>query len=196
MTPSSLVSAEWSGGDTTPIGEGAALLLSDSTSECDFPFFVSFLFSWRIFDLIICDDWGKKKITGWDGFAINVWLLRRQNFSRIRTGEPARRLLAQLVIQCIRQLNNLARSLYRGEVWRHVTMVAKILDLKNFSWQRRPFALSNDGRKVWAIVLSLSAMHRKFIRVNFFVFFFSHSLLRSTEILIPWLRDASLSPPY
>ena len=53
----------------------------------------------------------EKKIIGWDGFAINVWLLRRQNFSRIRTGEPAGRLLAQLVIQCIRQLNNLARSL-------------------------------------------------------------------------------------
>ena len=34
----------------------------------------------------------------------------------------------------------------RGEVWRHVTMVAKFLDLNNPSWQRRPFASSNDGR--------------------------------------------------
>ena len=75
-------------------------------------------------------------------------------------------------------------------------MVSKFLDLNNFSWQRRPFALSNDGRKVWAIVLSLSATQRKLIRVNFFVFFFCHSLLRSTEILIPRLRDASSSPPY
>ena len=33
-----------------------------------------------------------------------------------------------------------------GEVWRHVTMVAKFLDLNNPSWQRRPFASSNDGR--------------------------------------------------
>ena len=44
------------------------------------------------------------------------------------------------------------------------------LDLNNLSWQGRPFALSNDGRKVWATVLFLSAiMHRKGIHVNFFV---------------------------
>ena len=56
-----------------------------------------------------------------------------------------------------------------GEVWRHVTMVAKFLDLNNFSWQRRPFALLNDGRKVWVTVLFLSAiMHRKVIHVIFF----------------------------
>ena len=32
-------------------------------------------------------------------------------------------------------------------------MVAKFLDLNNLSWRRRPFALSNDGIKVWATVL-------------------------------------------
>ena len=39
------------------------------------------------------------------------------------------------------------REEWRGEVWHHVTMAAKFLDLNNFSQQ---FALSNDGRKVWA----------------------------------------------
>ena len=32
----------------------------------------------------------------------------------------------------------------RGEVWRHVTMVAKFLDLNNLSWKRQRFVLSND----------------------------------------------------
>ena len=51
-------------------------------------------------------------------------------------------------------------------------MVAKVLVLKNLSWQRRPFALSNDGGKVWVTVLFLRAVkHRKVIHVNFFVFF-------------------------
>ena len=37
-----------------------------------------------------------------------------------------------------------------GEVWRHVTMVAKFLDLyfSFLSWQRRPFVSSNDRRKL------------------------------------------------
>ena len=39
------------------------------------------------------------------------------------------------------------REEWRGEVWHHVMMAAKFLDLNNFSQQ---FALSNDGRKVWA----------------------------------------------
>ena len=39
------------------------------------------------------------------------------------------------------------REEWRGEVWHHVIMAAKFLDLNNFSQQ---FALSNDGRKVWA----------------------------------------------
>ena len=50
---------------------------------------------------------------------------------------------------------------------------SKFLDLNNLSWQRWPFALSNDGRKAWATVLFLSAiMHRnKVIHVDFFSFF-------------------------
>ena len=42
-------------------------------------------------------------------------------------------------------------------------------------WQRRPFAFSNDGRKVWATVLSCVIMHRnKGIHNNLSVFFFCH----------------------
>ena len=48
-------------GDNTSIGDGAALLPSDSTSECDFPFLVSFRLSWRIFDLSICDDYRRQR---------------------------------------------------------------------------------------------------------------------------------------
>ena len=72
-----------------------------------------------------------------------------------------------------------------GEVWRHVTMVAKFLDLNNFSWQRRPFALLNDGRKVWVTVLFLSAiMHRKVIHVIFFLLYLQdHGLLRTRNFL-------------
>ena len=52
-------------------------------------------------------------------------------------------------------------TLWSIDVWGRVTMVAKFLDLNNLSWQRRPFALSNDGRKLWATILILSAiMHR------------------------------------
>ena len=39
------------------------------------------------------------------------------------------------------------REEWRGEVWHDVIVAAKFLDLNNFSQQ---FALSNDGRKVWA----------------------------------------------
>jgi len=83
-----------------------------------------------------------------------------------------------------------------GEVWRHVTMVAKFLDLNNFSWRRRSFALLNDGRKVWVTVLFLSAiMHRKVIHVSFFFFFFllylqDRGLLRTRNFL-PWQRDVT-----
>ena len=31
-------------------------------------------------------------------------------------------------------------------MWRHVDMATKLLDLNNFSWQWRTFALSNNGR--------------------------------------------------
>ena len=59
------------------------------------------------------------------------------------------------------------------ELWRHVTMVAKFLDLNNLSWHRWSFVLSNDKRKVWASVLFLTAiMHRKVIQDSFFGFFF------------------------
>ena len=55
-------------------------------------------------------------------------------------------------------------------VWRHVTMVAKFLDLSITSWDRRPFALLDDGRKVLATVLFLSAiLYEKVINVIFFL---------------------------
>ena len=78
-------------------------------------------------------------------------------------------------------------------------MAAKCLDLNHLSWYRWPFALSNDARKVWAIVLFLSVI-MKFIHVNFFVFFSCH-ICRATvcwypEILLPWQRDATTSPLY
>ena len=66
----------------------------------------------------------------------------------------------------------------RGEMCRPVIMVAQFLDLKNLSWQRRPFALSNDGRNVWANVLFPSAtMHTKVTHANFF---------------LPYLQDCGL----
>ena len=76
-------------------------------------------------------------------------------------------------------------------------MVAKFLDLKNLSWQRRPFLLSNNRRKVWATVLFLSAiMHRKVIHVNFFVFSSCHiwrtAVCWDPDILLPWQRDERL----
>ena len=64
-------------------------------------------------------------------------------------------------------------------------MVEKFLDLNNLSWPRRPFALSNDGRKVWATVSFRSAMmQRKVTHVIFIVFLpylQDHGLLRSTN---------------
>ena len=66
----------------------------------------------------------------------------------------------------------------RGEMCRPVIMVAQFLDLKNLSWQRRPFALSNDGRNVWANVLFPSGtMHTKVTHANFF---------------LPYLQDCGL----
>ena len=77
----------------------------------------------------------------------------------------------------------------------------KFLDLNNFSWQRRPFALLSDGRKVWVTVLFLSAiMHRKVIHVNFFFFFFSAILAgprfvedQKFSIMATWRNDYSPS---
>ena len=80
-------------------------------------------------------------------------------------------------------------------------MVANFLDLNNLSWGRRSFALSNDRGKVWATVLFLSAiMHRKFIHVNFFVFFCYISrtgiVCWDPEMLLPWQRYVTTSPLY
>ena len=79
-------------------------------------------------------------------------------------------------------------------------MVAKFLNLNNLSWQRQPFALSNDGRKEWASVYFLSAiMYKEVIYDNFLRFFLSylpnHGLLRSRNLL-PWQRDTTTSPFY
>ena len=58
----------------------------------------------------------------------------------------------------------------------HVTMVAKFLHLKNLSWQRRPFTLSND---IWATDLLLSiVMHR-----SVFSFFFSTIFVQDYDLL-------------
>ena len=88
----------------------------------------------------------------------------------------------------------------REEVWRHVAHIANFLDINNLSWQRRPFALLNDGRKVRAYSLFLKAiMHRKVTDVNFFVFF-CHicrtMLCCNPEILLPWTCDVMTSPLY
>ena len=79
-------------------------------------------------------------------------------------------------------------------------MVAKFLNPNNPSWQRRPFALLNDGRKVWTAVLFFSAiMHRKVVHVFFSAIFavtrlveiqkFCHHLTMAT-----WCNDFSLLP--
>ena len=79
-------------------------------------------------------------------------------------------------------------------------MVTKFLDLNNISGGRRSFVLSNDRGKVWATVLFLNAiMHRKFIHVNFFVFFLCYISSTGTvcwdpEMLLPWQRDVTTSP--
>ena len=84
-------------------------------------------------------------------------------------------------------------------MWRHITKEAKFLDLNNLSLQRRPSALSNDGRKVWATVLFLSAIvHRKVIHVIFFVSFSltylqDHCLLISKNLatMVMWRNNLS-----
>ena len=87
-------------------------------------------------------------------------------------------------------------------LWCHVTMVAKFQDLNNLSWQRQPFALSKDRRKIWATVLFLSAiMYRKVIHVQFFLFFWHNCRTMvcwdwSQKILLPWQHDLKISPLY
>ena len=70
-----------------------------------------------------------------------------------------------------------------------VTMVAKFLELNNLSWQRQPFALSNDGKNSRATVWFLSAI--MLIPVIFFFFFFLpyQRLLRSNVVM--WYNDVS-----
>ena len=70
--------------------------------------------------------------------------------------------------------------LWRGEVWRHIAMVEKFLDLNNRSWQRRSFLLLNDGRKVWTAVLFLSGI----------------TVCWDPQILLPWERDITSSHLY
>ena len=76
-------------------------------------------------------------------------------------------------------------TLWTIELWGLVTMVSKFLDLNNCSWQRRPFAFSNDGRKEWATILIQSAIMHRSHACHFYRFFFfllylqDHGLLRS-----------------
>ena len=88
---------------------------------------------------------------------------------------PGLSLLSLHLCQTIKALKRLrfwSTSIER-RVWHHPTMVAKSLDLNSLCWWRRPFALSNDARKVQATVFFLIAiMHRKVINVNCFRFFF------------------------
>ena len=62
----------------------------------------------------------------------------------------------------------------------------------------RPFALSNNGRKVWATVLfPTKIMHRKVIQVNNFSFFLAISAGLQTvqiqKLLIPWQLEKTNS---
>ena len=53
--------------------------------------------------------------------------------------------------------------------------------------QRRLFAWSNDGRKVWATVWFLSAvMHRKVMHVNFFRFYLPYSQQQNFAPIATW----------
>ena len=83
----------------------------------------------------------------------------------------------------------------RREVWRQVTIVAKFLDQNNLSWQRRPFGLSNDGRKVWDTVLFLN--HAQEYMSTFSLFSVISAGLGFVEIQKPWQprqRDVTTSP--
>ena len=81
-------------------------------------------------------------------------------------------------------------------------MVAGFLDLNNLSWQRRPFALSSHGKKLWVTILFLSAiMHRSHACQIFsflFCFFFliylhDHALLRSRSFATMVTRSNDFS---
>ena len=85
---------------------------------------------------------------------------------------------------------------WRGEVWGQVTMVPKVLNLNNLSWQRQPFALSNDGRKGYCFVRECN--HAQESHTCHFCHFFlpclqDHRLLRSWNFvtLSTWCNDFS-----
>ena len=86
----------------------------------------------------------------------------------------------------------------RGEVWGHVTMVAKVLNLNNLSWQRQPFALSNDGRKGYCFVLECNYAQESHWHTCHFCHFFCH-VCRATdcwdhEILLLCQHDVTTFP--
>ena len=54
------------------------------------------------------------------------------------------------IISASLKLNRLQLA-QRGEMWRHVTMVAKFLELNNVFWQRRPLALSNNAEEHYGL---------------------------------------------
>ena len=85
-------------------------------------------------------------------------------------------------------------------MWHNVTIVAKFLNLNNLSWQRWPFALLKDGRKVWATILLLGAItHRKVLSIfsfslsSFLQYLQDHCLLRSRNFvsMVTWCNDFS-----
>ena len=99
---------------------------------------------------------------------------------------PELSLLSLHLCQTIKALKRLrcwSTSIER-RVWYHTTMVAKCLDLNSLCWWRRPFAFSNDARKVWATVLFLSAIiHRKDTNVHFFLLFFFAAIFARAQFV-------------
>ena len=65
----------------------------------------------------------------------------------------------------------------------------------DLSWQRGPFVLLKNGRRVCVSVLILrTIIYRIVLRANFFLFFFACHICRTTvfldpEILLPWQKD-------
>ena len=113
------------------------------------------------------------------------------NINNVLTWMTCPKKVALVWTEPLRLINWALIPTLEGEVWRHVTMVAKFLDLNNLSWQRRPFVLSNDGKKSWATVLFLSAIkYRKVIHVNFFAFSAIFMVRWDPEnFFLPWQRD-------
>ena len=79
---------------------------------------------------------------------------------------------------------------------RYITMVAKFQDLNDPSLRWWLFALSNNGRKVWATVFPSLIMHRKFIlHMSVFLFLLpylqDHGLLRNFATMTMWCNNFS-----